>query len=239
MFYLDRKRLESIDTAAFQATKPYPWLNPEGILTDAGFERLIRTMPDPSLFKASFGMKRNHGQQSHDRLSLDYDEDLPVDDAWHGFAQELNGIEYRRFIGRLFGRGFFTLEMHWHYTPQGCSVSPHCDSKRKLGSHIFYFNDPATWDPSWGGETLILDDQGRIPTNTAPAFSDFPDAIVPNALGNRSLLFARKQHSWHGVRGLTCPEGVYRKVFIIVPEDRALNAVHRAVKKWRGQHAAA
>ena len=239
VYYLDRKRMEAIDTAAFQATKPYPWFNPEGMITEAGYERLLSTLPDQSLFRASFGMQRQHGQQSHDRLILDYDETLPVDDAWHGFARELNSDFYRRFITRLFGRGFFTLEMHWHYTPQGCSVSPHCDSLRKLGSHIFYFNDPKSWDPGWGGETIILDDEGKISTDTAPDFAEFAGASVAQATGNRSLLFARKPHSWHGVRALTCPEGTYRKVFIIVPEDRALNAVHRAVKYLKGARAAA
>ncbi len=239
MQYLNLRRLEAIDAAAFRATKPYPWLNPEGILTDAGYERLLQTLPDPALFRASFGMKRLHGQKSHDRLTLDYSPDLPIDDAWHAFARELNGEVYRRFLTRLFGRGFFKLEMHWHYTPRGCSVSPHCDSRRKLGSHIFYFSDPSTWDASWGGETLILDDNGRFPANSAPEFSDFDAATVPEALGNRSLIFARAPHSWHGVRELTCPEGVYRKVFIVVPEDRALNAVHRVAKRWRGQRAAA
>lgn len=239
MYYLDRKRLDAIDTNVFQQTKPYPWLNPEGLITEAGYERLLATLPDQSLFRGSFGMKRHHGQMSHDRLILDYDENLPVDDAWHGFARELNSDYYRGFIARLFGRGFFTLEMHWHYTAQGGSVSPHCDSLRKLGTHIFYFNDPATWDPSWGGATIVLDDQGKIPTDTAPDFSAFASATVANAVGNRSFMFARRPHSWHGVQALTCPEGIYRKVFIIVPEDRALNAVHRAVKYWKGQSKAA
>ena len=101
---------------------------------------------------------------------------------------------------------------------------------RKLGSRIFYFNEPGKWDPSWGGETLILDDHGKFGLDSAPQFSDLETAAVPSTMGNRSLIFARKPHSWHGVRALTCPEGVYRKVFIIVPEDRALNAMHRAVK---------
>lgn len=239
MHYLDVKRLEAIDAARFQAIRPYPWLNPEGLLTEAGYERLLRTLPDNALFAARFGEKRQNGQMSHDRLSLDYREDLPIDDAWHGFARELNGEVYRRFLTRMLGRGFFRLDLHWHYTPQGCSVSPHCDSLRKLGSHIFYFNKPGSWDPAWGGETLILDDQGKFPTKSAPAFADFAGSATPEAVGNRSLLFARKAHSWHGVRELRCPEGVYRKVFIVVIEDKALGAVHRAVKRLKQQRAAA
>jgi hypothetical protein len=54
--------------------------------------------------------------------------------------------------------------MHWHYTPAGKSVSPHCDSFNKIGSQIFYFSTPEDWDRSWGGETVILDDKGHDET---------------------------------------------------------------------------
>ena len=95
-------------------------------------------------------------------------------------------------------------------------MSPHCDSERKLGSHIFYFNTAQDWNPSWGGETLILDDGGRFKRESAPHFDNFERAIPSQALGNYSLLFARKGHSWHGVREIHCPEGYLRKVFIVV-----------------------
>ncbi len=35
-------------------------------------------------------------------------------------------------------------------------------------------------------------------------------------MGNRSLLFARKDNSWHGVREIRCPEGHMRKVLVVV-----------------------
>lgn len=49
-------------------------------------------------------------------------------------------------------------------------------------------------------------------------------------MDNRSLLFTRKAGSWHGVRALRCPVGIYRKVFIVVVEDPVLGAAHRLVK---------
>lgn len=107
---------------------------------------------------------------------------------------------------------------HWHYALRGCSVSPHCDAKRKFGSHIFYLNRSSEWDPGWGGETLVLDDGGRFHSDSAPDFDDF-DAVAAARTGdNDSFIFARRGNSWHGVRELTCPEGHYRKVFIVVFE---------------------
>lgn len=230
MQYLNPDFLNAFDAAAFRATAPFPFLNPRAALTEAAFQKLAATIPDPALFTPNFGTARAHGQASHDRLALDYREDLPIDQAWHDFVGELRGDAYQGLLRRALGRGFFRLLLHWHYTPAGCSVSPHCDSPRKLGSHIFYFNTPESWDVEWGGETLILDDHGRLKANSAPDFADFDRVITAEMTGNRSLLFTRKAGSWHGVRALRCPEGIYRKVFIVVIEDPLLGAAHRMVK---------
>ena len=216
MTYLDVERLQKIDRASFRAQTPYPWVNPAGLLTDTGYDRLRETLPEVSLFTSHFGETRLSGQQNHDRFSLPYREDLPLAEPWKAFVAELRGTAYQTFVRRLIGARSFELSFVWHYTPQGCSVSPHCDSRRKLGSHIFYFNTEQDWDPAWGGETLILDDGGRFEHRSAPQFEEFERIAATEALGNRSLLFARKEHSWHGVRTLTCPEGLLRKIFIVV-----------------------
>ena len=216
MTYLDLKRLQTIDPASFRSQTPYPWVNPVGLVTDDGYERLRETLPDVSLFISHFGETRVSGQQNHDRFSLPYRDDLSVAAPWKAFVAELRGTAYQTFVRRLIGARSFELSFVWHYTPQGCSVSPHCDSRRKLGSHIFYFNTEQDWDPAWGGETLILDDGGRFEHRSAPQFEDFEHIAATEALGNRSLLFARKERSWHGVRPLTCPQGLLRKIFIVV-----------------------
>ena len=230
MQYLNPDFLASFDTNAFRATQPFPFANPQGALTEAGFARLVETLPDSSLFEHSFGESRAYGQKSHDRLTLEYREDLPVDESWHAFVRELKSDRYQALLRKAFGRSFFRLLLHWHYTPAGCSVSPHCDSPRKLGSHIFYLNAPDEWDPEWGGETLILEDHGKLKPSSAPDFSDFDEVIPARMMENRSLLFARKAGSWHGVRELRSPDGLYRKVFIVVAEDPVLGAAHRVVK---------
>jgi hypothetical protein len=216
MSYLDYARLDALDGEAFRNQKPYPWVNPEGALTDAAYQELRDNLPDVSLFDGYFGVSRAHGQQSHDRYVLEYRDGLDLPAPWQAFVDELQGQRYRDFLRRLFGVRSLYLNFHWHYTPNGCSVSPHCDAKHKLGSQIFYLNTEDDWDPAWGGETLILDDKGRFDRRSAPAFEDFDEALPSQALGNRSLIFMQTGNSWHGVQPIQCPEGELRKVFIVV-----------------------
>lgn len=233
--YIDYGILGALDAGAFRSQTPYPWVNPQGALTEDGYHRLLEALPEPSMFESRFGIARAHGQPSHDRLALEYEDDLDIADDWHAFVRELRGTAYRRFLKRMFGRGSFRLKFHWHYTPAGCSVSPHCDARHKIGSHIFSFNATDRWDPEWGGQTLILDDRGRFPHKSAPKFEDFDRVIAAENIGNRSVLFARRGNSWHGVRELRCPEGVYRKVFIVVVDDWILGLRRRFLKRLRGE----
>lgn len=229
--FLNHGRLAAIDAQAFRAVRPYPWLNPAGLLTPDGYRRLVEHLPEHRDFTPSFGKPRAHGQQSHDRFFLEYAADVPVARDWRDFVAELQGPAYRGFLVRLLGTRAFALSFHWHYTPRGASISPHCDNTRKLGSHIFYFNTEQDWDPAWGGQTLILDDGGRFSRRSAPRLEDFDTVSATEAVGNRSLLFARGGASWHAMRPLRCPEGRLRKVFIVVitrrgPLDR--------VRRWFG-----
>jgi len=236
MQYLDTEKLNAIDSEAFLEVKPYPFINPAGVLTEAGYRRLIENLPTLEAMEPSFGRKRSHGQVSHDRYLLEYSEDLQtVPDVWHEFVAELHGPEYTRFLQRMYQRKRLRINMHWHYAPRGCSVSPHCDAQHKLGSHIFYLNTADEWDPEWGGQTLILDDNGRFETNSAPAFEDFDNVIASECVGNVSTLFARRDRSWHGVRELTCPEGKLRKVFIVVVNHPLLYAGRQVLNRIKNK----
>ena len=185
-------------------------------------------------FETIIGKKRSYNQQSHDRLALEYRDDLDLAGPWRQFIDELRGPRYDRFLRRMFGRGGLSLTFHWHYTPNGCSVSPHCDAAHKLGSHIFYLNTDKDWDPAWGGSTVVLDDGGRFGHKQAPAFEDFDRRITADTQGNRSFLFARREQSWHGVPEIRCPEGHYRKVFIVVVNDRLRAGAQSLWKRIRG-----
>ena len=232
---LDQQQFRAIATDTFRKAEPYPWLNPEGLLTSQAFDLLRANMPPLDMMKASFGRKRAHGQKPHDRYALEYHENLDVYPAWHQFVAELNGPVYQDWLARLFATHRFRLTYHWHYAPRGASVSPHCDAKRKLGSHIFYFNTPDEWDREWGGETVVLDDNGRFSRASAPEFEDFDRAWTADAMGNRSLLFQRQGNSWHGVKTLNCPEDRLRKVFIVVVNaDNLFGRIRRMFHKPEG-----
>lgn len=231
MEFLDPERLDAIDTESFQGADPFPYANPEGALRPEAFDALRSSLPEVSLFQGSFGKRRAHGQHPHDRYVLEYHEDLDVPDVWHGFVRDLRSEAYAGFLGRLLGVDSLWLNFHWHYTPTGCSVSPHCDALRKLGSHIFYFNTEDDWDPAWGGETRMLSGPKKQGRRSAPLFDDFEHEIAAEALGNRSFVFARTNHSWHGVRPLSSPESELRKVFIVV--INRMRVIDRA-RQWAG-----
>lgn len=214
--YLNRDVLAKLDEIAFQEAEPFPWANPLHVIQPDGFAELLDSLPDLSRFRPFFGKQRKHGQAAHDRYVLDYDEGLELSSAWQTFIDELRSHEYRTFVCRLLGVPEVSFRFHWHFTPTGAEVSPHCDSRKKLGTHIFYLNTERDWEWSWGGETVLLDDGNRFAADSAPAFADF-EAIYPaETTENQSLIFGRRGNSWHGVRQIDCPEDHYRKVFIVV-----------------------
>ncbi len=214
--YLDFDKLEAIDPVAFRATKPFPYANPYGLLTDTGYQSLLENMPDISIFEKIFGYRRLGGQDPHNRYALEWTPDVEVPKPWQDFIDELRSDRYRRAVGRLMGANKVEFRFHWHYTPNGCSVSPHTDSKREHGSHLFYFNAEGEWDPSWGGDTLILDDGGKLDFRTAPTYEDFAAEIPAKSIGNYSLIFERTDRAWHAVREIRCPEDRMRRLFIVV-----------------------
>lgn len=230
--YLNQELIESIDAKAFQQRDPFPWINPHQFIRADRFEQLLDELPPIEQFRSFFGKQRKHGQGSHDRYVLDYEDGMTLSPGWDTLLAEMRGPVYRGFICRLLNVSDVRFRFHWHYTPGGAEVTPHCDSKGKIGSQIFYCNRDSQWDYSWGGETVVLDDGGRIAADNNPAFSDF-DAEYPAAThDNRSLIFGRRGNSWHGVRKLTCPEGYYRKVFIVVFEEhRPLKMASKKLKR--------
>ena len=233
MSYLDYEKLRSVSAIDFRSIKPYPWMNPEAFLTEEGFALLRQTLPDISLFKKTVGMERDYGQKPHDRYELKYRVDLPIAREWHEFMRELEGPLYRTELSRLLGTARWDMHFQWQYSYAGCSVSPHCDSASKLGSHIFYFNTPEDWKEEWGGKTLVLDDAGELDCNSAPEFSAFRSQWAAKTMPNRSFLFMRTPHSWHAVGELTSPPGMLRKIFTIV-YDKQPSLLEKAYYKIRG-----
>ncbi len=219
MQYLNRSCIEGLSCETFQKQYPYPWVNIPNTLTPEGYEKLRTTLPDMSQFQRKVGVKRGHGQGYHDRAILHYQPDLNLPQPWKEFIAELKGRPYESFLRRMLGvpdGKRLILSMEWYYAWQGCGVSPHCDARRKLATHIFYFNTEEDWDANWGGHILILDDEKRLKAHSGPSFDELKVAQTLDPRGNASLLFQRTEHSWHGVRPLQSPRSdLLRKLFII------------------------
>ncbi|MCA9472527.1 MAG: hypothetical protein MRJ96_16895 [Nitrospirales bacterium] len=215
MHYLNAEMLESLPSRAFQQQTPYPWINPYGMLYEDRYRSLLETLPEQAIFTSTFGRARKYGQKSHDRYTLKYRKDLSLARPWAEFIQELQGQKYGNFLKTFFQCRSFELDFFWFYTPNGCSISPHCDHKNKIGAHLFYMNTEQDWSPEWGGETLILDDGGKLERKSAPSFDEFSSTIPSKAIGNYSLLFARTENSWHGMKEIRCPENRMRRVFMV------------------------
>ena len=216
MKYLDIEKLRSLSCEEFLSIKPYPYYNAHGVLTEPGFQDLLHNMPPLESFGEIFGKERRAGQMPHDRYSLEYTPDTKVPAPWEEFLGELCSDDYRREITRLLGAKKVEFRFHWHYTPTGCDVSPHCDARREHGSHLFYFNSQEDWDPQWGGSTLVLDDGGRLSSDSAPSLEEFDGIHEVESIGNYSALMLRTDHAWHAVRPIECPEDRLRRIFIVV-----------------------
>ena len=135
--YLNAAVLDAIDPVAFRAQPPYPWINPQHFIADDRYPGLLESMPDIAQFRAFFGKQRKHGQSSHDRYVLDYEDGMELSPAWSEFVGELRSDRYRDFVCSLLDVSHVRFRFHWHFTPNGGEVSPHCDSKGKIGSQIF------------------------------------------------------------------------------------------------------
>jgi hypothetical protein len=237
MSYLDLQRLSTTaeQSAEFLNRKPYPWAGYQGVLHADAFDRLTAEMPDPKLFQAEFGKARGYGQEAHNRYALQYRPklDAELSQPWRDFIGELHAPPYEAFLRRVYGlrpQQKIALSMHWHHASRSGSVSPHTDASRKVGSHIFYFNTPDDWDPAWGGQTVVLDDEGRLRAHAAPGFDSLRQVAASEILGNQSFMFKRTEHSWHGVRPITCPPDRLRKVFIVVVNHVNLQVLWRRMR---------
>lgn len=233
MEFLNRERLARVSSESFRKEMPYPWVSIEDTLTPSAFENLRESFPDASLFHVKKEMAPGEGPMSGPRAVLSYRPGVELPESWKKFVAELQDGFYESFLRRLFGLAPDqqpSLTAEWHYAWQGCSISPHCDARQQVGTHIFYFNTEADWDSKWGGEILILDDLQRFQAQSAPTFADLQTAAVIDPRGNGSLIFQRTDHSWHGVLPLESPPERLRKLFVVTVAVPAVKAWWRRVR---------
>ena len=231
--FINYDLLESFPANSFIAKKPYPWNDFQQLLTPEGFAALYENFPPLAVFEQHSGMERVYGQRPHNRYYLAYEQsvyannradedqgtirhsDLPA--AWQAFMDELATSErYLNFIKRLFQVSKFEVRYAWHIGVTDSEVSPHVDGAKKIGTHIFYFNTSADWKPEWGGATLVLG--GKQTPAMNPDFDAFASVEAAQIVDNRSFLFRNGEHSWHGVKALTCPAESSRRLFNVIFE---------------------
>jgi len=213
MKFLNIKTIKNINADVFRHTKPYPWINPQGFLTDEGYCALIKNPVPIDMFEKDYGGVRKGSEKSHNRYRLSYSKKLKgLPEVWKAFIKELEGFEYRGFIGRMIGMKSFDLRMEWHATLPNCPVYPHLDGKSVYGAHLFYLNE--AWDNRWDGETYILEKKQKTRDKGPYEFSDFI-GVPAQCNGNYSVFFQNGDNAWHGVKSLGQPEGVYRRVFTV------------------------
>ena len=227
---LDDRRLAEFPVEEFTGRQPFPWFDFERLLRPEAFEALLRDFPPLERFEKHVGLPRIHGQRPHDRYYLAYEHSVygsgengaaeirheELAPSWQTFVRELEGSEYRAFVTRLLGRGDLEQRYAWHVGFRGSEVSPHQDSIRKAGTHLFYFNTRDDWDEAWGGQTLVL--SGKHVDELNPDFGDFEASTANTIVDNHSFLFKNTPDAWHGVRTLTCPEDAFRRLFTVVFE---------------------
>ena len=228
----NQQAMRAFDTTAFTERQPFPWYNFQSLLTDAAFAQLYTEFPPLAFFETHEGLPRNHGQRSHDRYYLAYEETVyqnadrnqkgiishqQLSPAWQAFITGLQtDLGYREFICRLLGVEAFTARYAWHVATAGRSVSPHLDSVRKAGTHIFYFNTSQDWKSEWGGSTLVL--SGKNYEGLNPEISDFDQVEAAQIMDNRSFLFKNQPDAWHAVDTIDCPPKTYRRIFNVIFE---------------------
>ena len=216
MTYVDVKRLQSIDPVSFRAQTPYPWVNPAGLLTDAGYDRLRENLPDVSLSLPTSTRLGSTGSRitivSPFPIGMIYRSPRPGKRWFQNcVAETIKGF----CVGSL---GFDRLSCPSSGIIRRRNARSHRIATPTVNLvRIFFISTPSKIGIRLqGGETLILDNGGRFNFRSAPRFEEFERIAVAEALGNHSLLFARKGHSWHGVRALTCPKVVCARFSLLL-----------------------
>ncbi len=95
--------LETLEPKTFHNGRPFPWLNPHGVLTEAAYRRLVKTLPPITQCDQFFGKERKYGQQSHDRYRLEYERSLDIPPLWQAFIDELEGPRYTAWLRGMLG----------------------------------------------------------------------------------------------------------------------------------------
>ena len=106
----------------------------------------------------------------------------------------------------------------------GGELKPHTDAQQKIVTIVIPILNSNQWDQTWGGGTEIMrtidDTKSFNRVNVQREFVDVEPIRTYDFIPNRALIFIKCDNSWHGVRPLTGPKGVFRNTVTINIESR-------------------
>ena len=228
----NKQTISSFDGENFLRNTPCPWWNFKALLNDVTFDTLAAEYPTLDQFERHADIARVYDQRSHNRYYLALETSVygsketglikfeQLSPTWQFFIKGLNSDPYLEFVSDLLGQSDMSIRFAWHVAQNGQDVSPHIDSERKIGTHIFYFNTNADWSVEWGGGTVFYANKQSL--NYNPEVEDFDTKHVASILSNYSTLFRNSDNAWHGVEPISCPDGHYRRIFNVIFEYNKL-----------------
>lgn len=138
---------------------------------------------------------------------------------WQDFVSQIldpNGA-YLAKVKTLITEPFET-RLSWHIGYDEFFITPHRDAKRKLATHLFYFNDNRNWNEAWGGHLLKLTGKRGGSDADNPHYNDFSRFERLPLVNNQSVFLYRTEESWHCVAPVKCPTFRYRLAFNVIFE---------------------
>lgn len=205
----------------FKNNIQFPWMNIKDFIHKYKFKLLFDNFLPYDVFE-----KRKDGvymisQRVYNEHNLQEPWDkLSQYEYWEGLARDLKSKEYREFLNDMFEEKMKHLAIEFFILRKNSGSRPHCDMKRKIGSHLFYLLPSDYWDPSWGGQTeIILTDKKESEQHTSYRTSLDQlngKTIKPIIVDNHSLLFKKTDRSWHFVDAINCPPDKMRIMFQLI-----------------------
>lgn len=186
---------------AFRRATPFPHVVMDGFLEPDLCRRLVDGFPayDEERFRNEWG-----------ELGKAWHENVPA--MGPAFAELDRGLRSHEFLGllsQISGIPDLVFDPHYfgggtHENLHGMELDPHIDfnvhPKTKLHRRLnllLYLNDE--WDESWGG---------ALELHTNPWLHPAKNEIkTVSPVMNRCVVFETSDHSWHGFRRLSLPEG--------------------------------
>lgn len=190
--------------------QPFRVMAIDGAIPQSQYEELARSFPVESALHFPYpgGKKENFNQSSPG-----FAEFMSRNQIWGDFYRSLPDFGVKVAgpalgVNNLSGRIKFEFSM----LPTGGGLKPHPDSASKALTGVFYFT-PGGWKSEWGGNFEAVRHRKNPEGDFTNCFEEWDEVdtllSVPYVAG-RSVFMARANNSLHGVRPVSCPDGVKR-----------------------------